>query len=228
MIFRTSDKTPPPPPPRHDVAQAAESARKLLHRRALVGAAASSLPIPGLDWLVDAALLERLLPRINREFGLTPEQLDKLEPGKREQVQKAVAMVGSVLIGKLITRDMVVRLARAAGMRMTATQAAKYVPLAGQAAAAALGYATLRYLGERHIQDCIRVVEHAELDIPSRLDRTARKVEQTDQQLEKAKKTDKADRTDKDGREAEPAPEPSGKRPRFWRQPDRGPWGRSQ
>ncbi len=72
------------------------------------------------------------------------------------------------------------------------------------------------------------MVEHAELDIPSRLDRTARKVEQTGQQLEKAKKTDKADRTDKDGREAEPAPEPSGKRPRFWRQPDRGPWGRSQ
>ena len=97
MIFRTSDKTPPPPPPRHDVAQAAESARKLLHRRALVGAAASSLPIPGLDWLVDAALLARLLPRINREFGLTPEQLDKLEPGKREHVQKAVAMVLSLI-----------------------------------------------------------------------------------------------------------------------------------
>ncbi len=64
------------------------------------------------------------------------------------------------------------------------------------------------------------MVEHAELDIPSRLDRTARKVEQTGQQLEKA---DKAGKTDKDGREAEPAPEPSSKRPRFWRQPDRGP-----
>src|SRR2546427_4968574 len=88
MIFRTSDKTPPPPPPRHDVAQAAESARKLLHRRALVGAAASSLPIPGLDWLVDAALLARLLPRINREFGLTPEQLDKLEPRSEEHTSE--------------------------------------------------------------------------------------------------------------------------------------------
>src|SRR5260221_8712943 len=43
--------------------------------------------------LFRSALLARLLPRINREFGLTPEQLDKLEPGKREQVQKAVAMV---------------------------------------------------------------------------------------------------------------------------------------
>ena len=132
-------------------------------------------------------------------------------------------MVGSVLIGKLITRDMVVRLARAAGMRMTATQAAKYVPLAGQAAAAALGYATLRYLGERHIQDCIRVVEQAELDIPShlptQLERTARKVEQTDKQLHEHGKSKG---------EGEPGAEPSGKRPRFWRQPDRGPWGRSQ
>jgi uncharacterized protein (DUF697 family) len=220
MIFRKTETTPHPAPPRKDVAQAADSARKLLHRRAMVGAAASSLPIPGLDWLVDAALLARLLPRINREFGLTPEQLDLLEPGKREQVQKAVAMVGSVLIGKLITRDLGVRLARAAGMRLPATQAAKYVPLAGQAAAAALGYATLRYLGERHIQDCIRVVEQAELDIPSQLDRTARKVDRTDRQL----------RTGDDARDSKESQDGAGpaRRSRLWRTPDRGPWGRSQ
>ena len=77
-------------------------------------------------------------------------------------------MVGSVLVGKLITRDMVLRLTRMVGMRLSTKQAAKYVPLAGQAAAAALGYATLCYLGERHIQDCMRVVEEAELDISGR------------------------------------------------------------
>lgn len=208
MILRTPEHPPAPPSgTRDDVALAAANARKLLHCRALIGAAASSLPIPGLDWLVDAALLAKMLPRINREFGLTPEQLDALEPSKREQVQKAVGMVGSVLIGKLITRDMVVRLARAAGMRMTATQAAKYVPLAGQAAAAALGYATLRYLGERHIQDCIRVVEAAELDIPSRLDRTAQRIERTTAGLQREK------------------PQPRS-RPSFWSKPDRGPWSR--
>jgi uncharacterized protein (DUF697 family) len=211
MIFRPREPGPAASE-RKDVALAAESARKLLHRRALVGAAASSVPIPGLDWLVDAALLARLLPRINREFGLTPEQLDRLEPGKREQVQKAVAMVGSVLIGKLVTRDMVVRLARAAGMRMTATQAAKYVPLAGQAAAAALGYATLRYLGERHIQDCVRVVEQAELDIPARMDGAARSIRRTDAQLQQEPQ--------------EPPAQDKPARPRFWRLPDRGPWGR--
>lgn len=207
MILRTPENSPLPSGTREDVALATAKARKLLHRRALIGAAASSLPIPGLDWLVDVALLARMLPRINREFGLTPEQLDALEPSKREQVQKAAAMVGSVLIGKLITRDMVVRLARAAGMRMTATQAAKYVPLAGQAAAAALGYATLRYLGERHIQDCIRVVEAAELDIPSRLDRTAQRIQRTTADLQREK------------------PQPRS-RPSFWSKPDRGPWRR--
>ena len=173
-----------PARPRADVAHAARQARQLLRRSALIGAIASALPIPGLDWLVDTALLARLLPRINRFFGLTPEQIDALDPGKREQVQKAAAMVSSVLIGKLITRDMVVRLARAAGMRLTATQAARYVPLAGQAAAAAIGYATLRYLGERHIQDCMRVAQEAQLDIPSQLQRTARRIQHTDHELQ--------------------------------------------
>ena len=63
---------------RKDIAQAAERARKLLRRRALVSAAASAIPIPGLDWAADAALLAQLYPRINQEFGLTPEQLDQL------------------------------------------------------------------------------------------------------------------------------------------------------
>ena len=36
---------------------AIQRARKLLNRRALAGAAGSVVPIPGVDWLVDAALL---------------------------------------------------------------------------------------------------------------------------------------------------------------------------
>ena len=113
--------------------------RKLLNRRALVGAAASAVPVPGLDWAVDAALLSRLLPAINAEFGLSPEQLDRLPRHKREQVQKAVSVVGSMLVGKFITRDLVIRFARGVGMRMSAKTAARYVPIAGQAVAALIG-----------------------------------------------------------------------------------------
>ncbi|MBB6558476.1 uncharacterized protein (DUF697 family) [Acidovorax soli] len=149
------------------MAAAVQRSRRLLHRRALVAAAASTVPVPGLDWAVDAALLSRLLPQISSEFGLSAQQLDQLDPEKREKVQKAVALVGSVLIGKLITQELVLRAARTVGVRLTTKQLAKYVPIAGQAVSAAIGYATLRYLGEQHMRDCIRVVQEAQLQLPA-------------------------------------------------------------
>lgn len=145
---------------------AVKRSRKLLNKRALVAAAASAVPIPGLDWAVDAALLSKLIPEINREFGLTPAQLDKLEPKKRDQVQKAVALVGSMLIGKFISKDLVIKAATKIGVRLTTKQIAKYVPVAGQLVAAAVGFAAIRYFGEEHMKDCIRVAQQAELDVP--------------------------------------------------------------
>lgn len=145
---------------------AVRRSRKLLHRRALMAAAASAVPVPGLDWAVDAALLSRLIPAINAEFGLAPAQIDQLEPRQREQVQKAVGLVGSVLIGKFITRDLVLKAASAVGMRLTAGQAAKYVPLAGTAVAALVGYSAIRFLGEEHLKDCVRVARDAQLALP--------------------------------------------------------------
>ena len=145
---------------------AVKRSRKLLHKRALLAGAVSAVPVPGLDWAVDAAMLSKLIPEINKEFGLTPQQLDSLNPKKREQVQKAVTMVGSVLIGKLISRDLVIAAATKIGMRLTTKQLAKYVPFAGQIFAATVGYAAIRYLGEEHMKDCIRVAQQAQLDVP--------------------------------------------------------------
>ncbi|WP_238945908.1 hypothetical protein AAHN93_03520 [Vandammella animalimorsus] len=143
--------------------EAVRRSRKIMHRKALMAAVASSVPVPGLDWAADAALLSKLIPQINREFGLSPEQIDALHPEKREQVQKAIAMVGSVLIGKLVTREMIVKLATRIGLRMTSKQAAKFVPLAGQAISASIGYAALRYLGEQHLRECVQVARQAQL-----------------------------------------------------------------
>ena len=145
---------------------AVKRSRKLLNKRALVAAAASAVPVPGLDWAVDAALLSKLIPEINREFGLTPAQLDKLDPKKRDQVQKAAAMVGSVLIGKFISRDLLIKAATKIGVRLTTKQVAKFVPLAGQIVSAVVGYAAIRYFGEEHMKDCIRVARQAGLDVP--------------------------------------------------------------
>ncbi len=157
-----------------DLQAAVERSHRLLHRRALVAAAASAVPVPGLDWAVDAALLSRLLPQISEQFGLSPAQIDALDPRTHEQVQKAIGLVGSVLIGKLITREMVLRLARTMGVRLSTKQVAKYVPLAGQAVSAALGYAILRYLGTQHIRDCVRICQTAQLAPPAVKSRSAK------------------------------------------------------
>lgn len=149
-----------------ELLEAVRRCRKLLNRRALAAAAASAVPVPGLDWLVDAALLTRLMPAINAEFGLAPEQLDQLPKHKREQVQKAVSVVGSMLIGKFITKDLVIRAAAVVGKRLTAKQATKYVPIAGQALSAIIGYTAIRYLGEEHIKDCVQVCRTAQLRLP--------------------------------------------------------------
>lgn len=140
--------------------------RKLLRRRALTAAAAGMVPLPGLDWAVDATMLTRLLPQINAEFGLAPHQLARLDPRDKERVQKAVAVVGWLLIGRLVTRGMVLRFARMLGMRLTAAQVTKFVPIAGQLVSGVLGYTALRYLGEQHILDCVRVA-HALPQLPA-------------------------------------------------------------
>jgi len=141
--------------------------RKLLHRRSLVSAAASTVPLPGLDWAVDAAMLSRLIPQINARFGLTPEQMLHLGPRKREHLQKAINGVGSLLVGKTITRELILRAAKAVGVRLTVKQAAKYVPLAGQAIAALVGYSVVRYLGEQHLKECVQVVLSAKIALPA-------------------------------------------------------------
>jgi hypothetical protein len=150
-----------------DLLAAVQRSRKMLNRRALTSAAASAVPLPGIDWLVDAAMLSKLIPAISAEFGLTPEQLDRLPARKRDQVQKAVAVVGSMVIGKFITRDLLLRTAASVGKRLTVKQATRYVPLAGQAISALIGYSAIRYLGEQHIIDCIQVCKSANLQLPA-------------------------------------------------------------
>ena len=146
---------------------AIQRSRRLIGRKALLAAAASAVPLPGLDWAADAALLSRLIPQISAEFGLSVTQIEHLAPQKRERIQKAASTVGALLVGRLVTRDLLIALARHAGVRLTAKQATKYVPIAGQAISATLGYAALRTLGELHIKDCVRVAKAVQHALPT-------------------------------------------------------------
>lgn len=141
--------------------------RRLLGRKALMAAAVGAVPIPGIDWAADAALLARVVPQISAEFGLSVTQVERLAPHERERIRKAAATVGALLVGRLVTRDLLIKLASHAGVKLTAGQAAKFVPLAGTLISAGLSYAALRSLGELHIKDCVRVAQSISHQLPA-------------------------------------------------------------
>ena len=146
---------------------AARECRRMVNRRSLVAAGVAVVPIPGIDWLTDVGVLLKLIPDINRAFGLTPEQVERLSPDRRLVVYKTLSAGGSLLVGKLITRDLVLHALKIVGVRLTTQQAAKYVPVAGQALSALLTYSALRFVCEQHIRQCIAVAQQLMLPAPA-------------------------------------------------------------
>lgn len=145
----------------------AQRCRRLVTRRALIGAGVAMVPVPGIDWMTDVALLLKLIPEINRQFGLTPEQVERLSPDRRIVVYKAITAGGSLLIGRVVTREVLMTMLRLIGVRLTTQQAAKYVPVAGQAVSALLTFSALKYVCEQHIRQCMEVARLLALPAPS-------------------------------------------------------------
>ena len=142
-----------------DIFEIAKECRKLVTRRALIAAGAAVVPLPGVDIAADISVLMRMIEQVNQRFGLTPEQIEQLAPQRKLFVYKAVMGVGSALIGRMVTRTLVIQLLKTMGMRLSAKQAARYVPFAGQAIAASVSFAAIKRLGDRHVEDCVRVAE---------------------------------------------------------------------
>jgi len=147
---------------------AARRARRLVTKRALLAAGVAAVPVPGLDWLTDIGVLVSVLPRINAEFGLAPEQIERLAPERRVVVYKAISAGGGLLVGRVVTQELVLRVLKLVGVRLSTQQLAKYVPLAGQAVSAALTYSALKYVCEQHIRQCMAVARQLQLPAPLR------------------------------------------------------------
>ena len=130
----------------------ARQCRRLVTKRALLAAGVAAVPVPGLDWLTDIGLLMKLLPEISEAFGLTQEQVERLAPQRRIVVYKALSAAGGIVMGRVITRDVMLMLLKKMGVRLSTQQVAKYVPVAGQAVSAALTFSALKYVCEQHIR----------------------------------------------------------------------------
>jgi uncharacterized protein (DUF697 family) len=146
----------------------ARACRRLVTKRALVAAGVAMLPVPGIDWVTDVGVLLQLIPQINQAFGLTPEQIERLAPDRRVVVYKALSAGGGMLVGRLVTRELVLKMLKLVGVRLTTQQAAKYVPVAGQAVSAALTFSALKFVCEQHIRQCVAVARQLQqLPAPS-------------------------------------------------------------
>ena len=140
-----------------DIEHTAQYCRKMVRKKATIAAGIAAVPLPGLDLITDVGMLTQLFQDINKAFGLTPDQIEKLSPHKKVYAYKAISAVGGFMVGKVIKKELIIKLLKMAGVRLSAGQLARFVPLAGQALSAAMTYSALSTLCEQHIKQCMEV-----------------------------------------------------------------------
>lgn len=135
--------------------------KSMVKKRALASSGMVLLPVPGVDIAADVGMLLELLPAINRQFGLTPEQINSLDPQFKSFLYGVIKTTGTRVVGQLVTKQVVLMLLKKVGMRLTAKQALKFIPFAGQAAAAALSGSAMLLIGRAHIEECHAIAKQA-------------------------------------------------------------------
>ena len=149
-----------------DIERVRERCRALVRKRAAISAGVGAVPLPGIDLVADLSSFATMVEDINHAFGLTPDQIEQLQPRMRVAAYEAVGALGGMLVGKLVTRELVLKLLQKSGAKLAAKSAAKVVPLAGQIAAAAIGFALFRQMGYQHVEACVGVARDVADKVP--------------------------------------------------------------
>ena len=155
-----------PDTPKH-IEDTRERCRRLVRRRAVISAGVSAVPIPGVDVVSDLTLFKKLVDDVNSAFGLTPEQIDRLQPSHTLIAYSVAVGVGGVMVGKLITRELLMQIFKRVGLKYMAKSASRFVPIAGQMASAAIGFTMFRKLGYEHVEACAQVANELIVVRPS-------------------------------------------------------------
>jgi uncharacterized protein (DUF697 family) len=140
-----------------DLERVREQCRKLVRGKALRAAGMSALPIPGVDLVSDLTMFANLVEEVNLAFGLTPAQIERLQPRLKIIAYQAIGSLSGMLVGKLVTRELVMQVLKRSGAKIAAKSATKIVPIAGSIAAAAIGFVLFRQMGYQHVEACANV-----------------------------------------------------------------------
>lgn len=138
--------------------QTRRKCRRMVRQRARAAAALATVPLPGVDLAGDVALLLQLIPAINREFGLAPEQLEQVGAPWRIAVERVVRRVGARFVGMAVTKEMIAAALARLSVQLAAESAVKYVPFVGSAVAAGIAYHAFRAIAYAHVDECTRVL----------------------------------------------------------------------
>jgi uncharacterized protein (DUF697 family) len=128
--------------------------RAIARQRALLAAATSLIPLPGIDLATDLAVMTRLIGRINTEFGLSEQQIDQLSSQRQTLIYALLSGAGGTLAARLTTPALLGRILRMVGLRL--------VPIAGQLLAAGIGYWSVSSVALHHIAACERLINQLE------------------------------------------------------------------
>ncbi|MBM5575213.1 DUF697 domain-containing protein [Deefgea sp. CFH1-16] len=86
-----------------EIEQLRVECRNMVAKQSMVSGAIAIVPIPGLDVGADVAIMSRMIDQINQKFGLTPAQIEQLNPLMKQRVFVIVSSLSSSLIGKYIS-----------------------------------------------------------------------------------------------------------------------------
>jgi hypothetical protein len=82
-----------------DIDKVRERCRRLVRKRAAMAAGFSAVPLPGLDVVSDLSLFARLVDEVNKSFGLSAEQVERLQPKFRLIAYEAAVGMGACWSG---------------------------------------------------------------------------------------------------------------------------------
>ncbi len=132
----------------------ASDCRRMVTKRALISAGAAVVPVPGADLVADIAILTKLLPAISARFGLDHEDVEKMDAGRAQQVLVIASSMGNNVIGRMVTKRLVIAILQRMGVRIATASVARYVPVIGSAFAASISFGAMKLAGNAHIEDC--------------------------------------------------------------------------
>lgn len=136
-----------------------EECRTMVTKRAIVSGAAALVPLPAADIAADIAMLMELLPAISNKFGLTKEQIDEYDYQLKMLIFKLIRRTGAEVVGRVVTKEMIIVIIKRIGMRVSAKQIAKYIPIIGQTCAASISATSMKIVGNSHVEDCYKIAK---------------------------------------------------------------------